>query len=274
MIKTIIDFLKSKFFWINILCAFAFAVLLGFLTLSFLKNYTHHGESVEVPVLLGLYESEAETILKKNDLIMEIVDSVYVRNEKPGAILEQTPKAGSKVKFGRIIYLTINAKSKRQIIMPDIKNVSKRQATYTLNSIGFSVGNIEVVPSEYADLVLDIKYQGRSVAVGEQLPDGAVVSIVVGENGSGYSGETVFVPILTGLTQSEAESKIAANNLIFGIVEYDVNPVNDADREKFMVYRQMPEPGERVIPGKRIDIWVSKDSNKIQNKKNEDDDFF
>ena len=267
-------FFKSRFFLVNIIIAVAVIIFLCVSTLMFLKSYTRHGEFVITPDLKGLYESEAETILKHNRLQMEIVDSVYLRGEKPGAIIEQTPKANSKVKQGRFVYLTINAKMKKHIAIPNVLNVSKRQATYTLNSLGFAVGNIEIVPSEYADLVLDIKYQGRTVEAGEQLPDGAVLSLVVGENGSEYDGEMIFVPILTGLSQSSAETKIVANELIVGIVDYDVTPANDADKALFMVYKQTPEPGERVIPGKRIDIWMSKDIRKIQARRDMEDDFF
>jgi len=35
------------------------------------------------------------------------VDSIYQRNAVPGAIIDQTPKAGNKVKQGRSIYITI-----------------------------------------------------------------------------------------------------------------------------------------------------------------------
>ena len=268
------NFLKSRFLWVNVIVAIVVMIALSILILTFLKYYTRHGEYLEMPDLKGLYESEAETILKQNKLQMEIIDSVYLRNEKAGIIVEQTPKASSKIKSGRTIYVTVNAKSKKQIIVPNILNVSKRQAVSTLNSLGFVVGEVDVVPSEYADLVLDIKYKGHSVEVGEQLPDGAVLSLVIGENGANYDGTMAFVPILTGMSQSDAERKITANELIVGIVSYDVNPANEADKAQYMVYRQSPEPGESVVPGKRIDIWLSKDTKKSQARKEYEDEFF
>jgi len=268
------NILKSKYLWVNIIIAIAVVFLLCILILTFLKFYTRHGEFVITPDLKGLYENEAEPILKQNRLKMEVVDSVYLRGEKPGMIVEQTPKANSKIKSGRVVYLTINAKAKKQIVVPNVLNVSKRQALSTLNSLGFVVGNVDVVPSEYADLVLDIKYKGRSVEVGEQLPDGAVLSLTVGENGSNYEGIMAFVPILTGLSQSDAERKIVANELIVGIISYDINPANDAEKAQYMVYRQSPDPGERVVPGKRVDIWLSKDTKKAQAQKEYEDEFF
>jgi len=268
------NILKSRYLWLNVIVAIVVVIMLGILTLTFLKYYTRHGEFVITPDLKGLYEKEAETILKQNMLRMEIVDSVYLRGEKPGIIVEQTPKAGGKVKSGRVVYLTINAMAKKQVVVPSILNVSRRQAESTLKSLGFVIGNVEVVPSEYGDLVIEIKYKGRTVEVGEQLPDGAVLSLTVGEDGSKYEGSMAFVPILTGLSQGAAESKILANELIVGIISYDVNPANDADKAQYMVYRQSPDPGERVVPGKRIDIWLSKDPKKGQAQKGYEDDFF
>ena len=263
---------KSKVLWINIIVVVAVVIMLGISTLTFLKYYTRHGEFVITPELKGLYEDEAESILKQNMLRMEIVDSVYLRNEKPGIIVEQTPKAGGKVKSGRVVYLTINAKAKKQVVVPNVLNVSRRQAESTLKSLGFTIGNIEIVPSEYADLVLEIKYKGQSVEMGEQLPDGAVLSLKVGENGENYEGSMAFVPILIGLSQSTAENKIEANELIVGIISYDVPPANDAEKTQYMVYRQSPDPGERVVPETRVHIWLSKDAKKGQAQ--QQDDFF
>jgi len=263
------NILKSKILWINIIVAIVTVVMLGILTLTFLKYYTRHGEFVITPELKGLYEDEAESILKQNALRMEIVDSVYLRNEKPGIIVEQTPKAGGKVKSGRVIYLTINAKSKKQVIVPNVLKVSKRQAESTLKSLGFVIGNVEIVPSEFPDEVLEIKYKGRTIEVGERLPDGAVLSLKVGENAA-YEGSMAFVPILIGLSRDAAVMKIAANELSLGDINFDIPPANDG--EKYMVFRQSPEAGERVVPDTRIHIWLSKDAKKSQAQ--QQDDFF
>ncbi|MDR2684503.1 MAG: PASTA domain-containing protein, partial [Prevotellaceae bacterium] len=240
-----------------------------------LKGYTRHGEFVEVPDLKGLYEHEAEVLLLDNNLKYEVIDSVYLRNGNAGAIVEQTPKAGSKVKFERIIYLTINAKAKKQVALPNIiKNVSKRQAVSMLEMFGFKIGDVEVVPSENGDEVLEVKYQGHYIAVGEQLPDGAALSLVVGDNSD--SGEITVIPILTGLNTDEAEAKIRANNLIFGYAEYDAGDIKESDKPLFKVYRQEPSAGEQVNFGKRVNIWLSKDTKKIQQaeQQQQHDEFF
>lgn len=275
MVKKIVDLIKSKFLWVNILVAIFSVVILISVVLFALKIYTNHGEAIKVPNLVGLYENEAEEAIKHTGLTFEIIDSVYTRDAKPGIIVEQTPNQGLSVKDGRVVYLTINAKQKRAITIPNLINVSQRQATYTLTSLGFNIGNVEIIPSEYTDLVLDIKYNGVSLKEGDKVPDGATLSLSVGRSDSVYNGEMVIVPSLIGLSINEAEKIIANNNLVVGYVGFD-NPQPATDKEKlsYKIYRQMPPVTEQVVPGKRVDLWLSKDPQKLQQSNKKDDDFF
>ncbi|MDO4726587.1 MAG: PASTA domain-containing protein [Porphyromonadaceae bacterium] len=275
MVKKIVDLIKSKFLWVNILVAIFSVVILVSVVLFALKIYTNHGEAIKVPNLVGLYENEAEEAIKHTGLTFEIIDSVYTRDAKPGIIVEQTPNQGLSVKDGRVVYLTINAKQKRAITIPNLINVSQRQATYTLTSLGFNIGNVEIIPSEYTDLVLDIKYNGVSLKEGDKVPDGATLSLSVGRSDSVYNGEMVIVPSLIGLSINEAEKIIANNNLVVGYIGFD-NPQPSTDKEKlsYKIYRQMPPVTEQVVPGKRVDLWLSKDPQKLQQSNKKDDDFF
>jgi len=268
--KKIIELLKSKLLWFNIIAVILILIVLFFAMLMFLKFYTNHGESIKVPNLIGLYENEAVEVIKKEKLQVEIIDSVFLRNSKSGVIVEQTPKQGSNVKHGRIIYLTINAKSKRTLILPNLVNVSQRQATNTLTAMGFGV-NVKIVPSEYSDVVLEITQNGRTLNAGDKLQDGAVLTLTVGKNND-YDGEMIFVPSLTGLSFKDAENAILTNHLVIGYTGFDVQPKDDNDKLLYKVYKQSPSPNESVIPGKRIDIWLSKDARKIQQR--QEDDFF
>lgn len=277
MKKKIVAILKNKFIWINVGLAIVAALVLMYLAMLLMKVYTHHGEAVEVPEFLGLYVNEAESLADKSDLRIEVIDSVFLRDKKPGSIVEQTPKSGLKVKKDRVIYITINSFSKRQIALPNLLNVSERQATYTLKSLGFEIGRVEIMPSEYADLVLDVKHNGTSLKPGEKVPDGAVISLVVGKNDSTYQGEMRIVPTLQGMNRIDAVAAIEAQGFIVGFVGFDGRESANTDDLSFKVYRQNPIAGSTVIPGKRIDIWLTKDPEKINAQSQsayEEDDFF
>ena len=56
--------------------------------------------------------------------------------------MEQTPRAGAKVKVGRKIYVTVNKSEYRLVRIPSLKDKTKRQAESTLKAIGFKIGEI------------------------------------------------------------------------------------------------------------------------------------
>ena len=273
-LPTVFNFLKSKFFWINVGVAILSVIVLTIIVLFSLKFFTKHGEQVAVPDVTGLYVEEADVLLKKQDLSYQVVDSVYVRDKLQGEILEQIPRAESNVKTGRTIYLTINSKSDKMIILPQIQNVSYRQARATLEAIGFVVSNIEYKPSEFPDLVMGIRVGQTPVRAGDRLRAGASVVLIVG---SQTQGETAVAPDLIGFTQSAAEQLILQNNFVVGSVDFDVPPTNEADKANYFVYRQSPEPTTSYELGRRINIWLTKDADKMSGKSSKEtteEDFF
>ena len=273
-LPTVFNFLKSKFFWINVGVAILSVIVLTIIVLFSLKFFTKHGEQVAVPDVTGLYVEEADVLLRKQDLSYQVVDSVYVRDKLQGEILEQIPRAESNVKTGRIVYLTINSKSDKMIILPQVQNVSYRQARATLEAIGFVVSNIEYKPSEFPDLVMGIRVGQTPVRAGDRLRAGASVVLIVG---SQTQGETAVAPDLIGFTQSVAEQLILQNNFVVGSVDFDVPPTNEADKANYFIYRQSPEPTTSYELGRRINIWLTKDADKMSEKSSKEtteEDFF
>lgn len=273
-LQTVFNFLKSKFFWMHVGVAILSVIVIVLIVLFSLKFFTKHGEQVAVPDVTGLYLEEADVLLKKQDLSYQVIDSVYVRDKLQGEILEQIPRAESNVKTGRIIYLTINSKSDKMIILPQVQNVSYRQARATLEAIGFVVSNIEYKPSEFPDLVMGIRVGQTPVRAGDRLRAGASVVLIVG---SQTQGETAVAPDLIGFTQSAAEQLILQNNFVVGSVDFDVPPTNEADKANFFVYRQSPEPTTSYELGRRINIWLTKDADKMSEKSSKEtteEDFF
>ncbi len=163
----------------NLLIIIGCGILLILLALLFLGVYTRHGQNVAVPVLEGLQVNEANTILHAQGLKAEVVDSIYRRDAVPGAILDQTPKAGNKVKEGRSIYITIYSRTPQQVSVPGLVDYSTRQASALLNSLGFTQLSTEEIPAEYAGLVVAVKYRGKTLTPDEKVPAGSPLTLVV-----------------------------------------------------------------------------------------------
>lgn len=179
-LKNLFSFSKKKFFWINILLMVAVVCLLIFAVLKGLDVYTQHGLSVTVPNVKGIMESEVANILRNEGLEYQIVDSSYDKKILPGSVVDQNPGAGFKVKRGRVIYLTINSLSTPLRAVPDVAdNSSLRQAQAKLLAAGFKLAE-EIYISGEKDWVYGIKYKGNELRIGEKVPVGSTLTLLVG----------------------------------------------------------------------------------------------
>ena len=85
-------------------------VALGYIALLFIDVFTSHGQQVQVPDVRNMPLEKAIEILDDAGLRWEISDSTtFYENYKPGAVIDQDPKAKSYIKKIRIIYLSVNA---------------------------------------------------------------------------------------------------------------------------------------------------------------------
>lgn len=180
---TISDFkkkIKAPIVWGNLLAMMLVIVAICFALWFGLASYTRHGEKIEVPEVTGLLLSNGSYTLEEMGLMAIIVDSGYNRSLPPGIILEQNPTAGSYVKSGREIYLTVNASSSPLLTLPDIAdNCSKREAEARLTGLGFKLGPTEYVAGDQ-DWVISVKCRGRVVVHGDKIPSEAPLTLVVG----------------------------------------------------------------------------------------------
>jgi beta-lactam-binding protein with PASTA domain len=243
----------------NLLIAAGVVVILGWGVLICLDFYTHHGEAEIVPDLRGSYIEEAEILLKKQGLTVQVIDSVYVPNRKLGTIIEQIPVANSTLKRNRPVYVVINSRQVHQVVMPDLINLSYRQADAMLQSIGVNVRNVEYAPSEYKDLVIGVKYHERIIAAGTRVSEGSSVILIVG---NGMGTVTGSVPTLKGMPLDDATQIVLKDSFVIGSMQYDVPPTSSNEKQYF-IYRQHPAGGSQAPVGSRIDIYLTRDKARL-----------
>ena len=175
---------KHMSFWkvllLNLALMGVVVALLLWLLSSFLSSYTHHDERVEVPELAGVPGDEAIYYLESIGLNAQVLDSVY-SDARPGAVVEQNPVAGLPVKKGRVIYLTVNAKTQRMVKLANVLEWSSRQALSKLREQGFIVDSVRQVPHEFDDLVVGVNASGGAELVsGSEYPYRTHVVVRVG----------------------------------------------------------------------------------------------
>ena len=183
-IKEFFSFKTNKYFWVNILVMIVAVVLIVFGVMKWLDVYTRHGEAVVVPDVKGMTVDEASKMFRNHGLVCVVSDSTYVKNKAAGIVLDANPGAGQKVKEGRTIYLTINTLSIPLRAVPDVAdNSSLRQAEARILASGFKLAEIQYIPGE-KDWVYGVKYKGRQLSIGEKVPTGAVLTLMVGDGGA------------------------------------------------------------------------------------------
>ena len=270
--KNLFQFIFSKTFLINLGIAVALFVVLGCVVLRLFGVYTSHGEEVTVPNVRNMQADEANLLLTKDEVEVEIIDSIFVLGKKPGIILEQNPAPEAKIKKGRKIYVVINSLTKKKVHFPEIKEYPFRQAQSILENIGLKVGSIEYVPSEFKNLVLYAKVDGKYVDTGAEFTIGTNIVLVVGQ---GLSDEKIYLPSFRRMTLEEARRKSFELMVNIGAVRYDTPPANADDAQRYFVYRQSPIAGTEVQLGKYIDLWFTKDDAQLDTPEeiNTSDDY-
>lgn len=218
-----------KYFGISLLIV----ILVAWGVLASLKIYTHHDESVDVPNYLGLTMNEINQLESSNDLEFVVVDSVYDATKTKGSVISQDPMPKSHVKANRKIYITLIASMPEQVSMPDLVDLSLRQATAILQTYGLRLGGISQVPDIANNAVLRQLYHGRSIEKGKQIPKGATIDLVVG---AGFGGDKIQVPFLIGKTREDAMMEIRRFSLNKGTESFE----QGADSSNARVYQQDP----------------------------------
>lgn len=181
---SIIVFLKKHPIIAHLLYIIITGIVILWGTMVWLGWWTGHGVYREVPDVKGLSYENALDVLAEADLLAVLSDSIFNNEAQPGLVMEQMPKGNSTVKPGRAVYLTINAYSPRAVTIPNLTDMSLRQAQSIIEGLGIKNIRVVEVPSEYKDLVLNVKYNGLPISGGTRIPVSAILTIEVGE---GYS---------------------------------------------------------------------------------------
>lgn len=174
-------FLFSKTFLIQIGLAIVVLVLIVFGVLKWLDITTNHDEFVTVPDLSKMSLRMAKETAEGALLRVEVTDSAEYDPDIPRfAIIKQEPKAGSKVKENRKIYVRINPSGYRKITIPQLNQLTKRNAQAILEAIGLKVGEIEYVDDIGKDMVLGALYKGDTIYAGDKLPKTTTIDLICG----------------------------------------------------------------------------------------------
>ncbi len=173
-------FLFSKKFLRHFLIAIGITLLLVWIVLQSLAWYTKHNDYIIVPDYRGLYFSEVQVNPDYSNYQFKVIDSIFDFNKPKGTILSQDPFPGAKVKKNRMIYLTVTSMVPEKTTMPELRDLTLRQAQSMLESAGLKLGRLSYIKSFDEDAVQNQFFKGRVIKAGTEIDKGSVINLTVG----------------------------------------------------------------------------------------------
>jgi beta-lactam-binding protein with PASTA domain len=184
----LINFLKSKVFFTQLIIAIIGLIAMFFVLDKWLNITTHHNQKIEVPDLKKMSLVKVKHTLNEIDLKLMVQDSAsYNPNYPKNSVIDQSPEAGDFVKENRKIYLTLNPSGYKSIPIPDLYGKTKRQASAHLLALGFRISKNEIQVSDIAkDVVRGLKFNGKELKPGKKIPKNSIITLKLGDGkGSG-----------------------------------------------------------------------------------------
>lgn len=238
----------------NVLCACLAILALVYISNFLLKVGTRHGQEIEVPDFANMSVADARHVAAESGIRVDVTDSVYVRKMGRGLVFAQFPKAGSRVKRGREIKLTINSVLPKKVTMPDLVGFSMRQAKAELMAKGLVLGRLRYTEDMATNNVLRQLYRGRDIKAGKSVDSGSEIDLVVGLG----SDNQTYIPDVSGMKYMRAVDALHDNSLNVARLRFDRNVRTYSDSLDAVVYKQAPAAGDMpVLIGSEITLYLS-----------------
>ncbi|MEZ4920498.1 MAG: PASTA domain-containing protein [Saprospiraceae bacterium] len=231
------------------------------MTFWWLKCYTNHGESVQVPSYVGMNVAEAAKKARNRNFRVALADSVYMPGKAPGQVVSQDPDAESRVKEGRTIYFTITKSNPDIVKLPDLRGGDDYELySRKCSRLGLKPRIVARIPDPKSEpnTIVDVIHRGdtitRDIRYGYTLAMGATVDFVVTEQ----IALEVEIPDCICQTYGAAKFLLSTSNLSVGSVIKDGTVI---DEETAYVWRQTPafKPGEMMRVGEQVDLYLTQE---------------
>jgi eukaryotic-like serine/threonine-protein kinase len=208
--------------------------------------YTRQGDDTQVPNVIELSQQAAEARIKEANLGVVIGGEEYDSRRPKGTVINQTPDAGSKVKTGRKVMLTLS-KGSASAIVPSMAGYTLREARMLLEKEGLEPGSIVWYTD---DSKPDGVIIGSIPVAGTVMRLNAQVQLLVNRVESEMA---VVVPNFVGMDLEKARVLAEENYLQIG----DINYATDNDLLPETVMSQSLGVGQNVKKWSTINLTIS-----------------
>ena len=206
----------------------------------------HDKKVVTVPAVIGKDITSAEKILADDGLTLGKVNEQFNETVKQGIVVNQIPGAGSQVKEGRPINLSVS-KGREMVTVPYVIGQNLRSARLTLKNAGLEVGELTY---QFNDSFGQDTVSGQQISSGRYVPYNTKVNLTVSKG----SENQVMVPLILGKNFDEAKIILEESGLVIGEITYK-------PQETYLpntVIEQHPGPNELAKKGDIVNVVISK----------------
>jgi len=242
------DFLKkilsNKWFYFILGAGAVLAALIGVLVnFIIMPEYTNFNEGVTVPDVTKISLDDAQVLLTDYGLRYEVLDRRANATYPANFIIDQSPQPLQLVKPNRKVYLTVNTEVRPKAVVPNVVDLSFRNARIQLENYGFTLGTTSYESSRFRNTVLR-----QSLAPGDTVDRGAAVNLVISD---GLGDRIVTVPDITGQKLSQAQQDVRQAGLRVGEIRYQPS------REEANTVLSFSPNAETLTEGTELTLIVS-----------------
>ncbi len=234
--------IKLYIFLLSLLIAGAVGILV--IDMLLMPTYTSHNKGVTVPDVTRITLNEAEELLHKTGLRYEVAHRRANSTFPANYVLDQQPAAANIVKPNRKIYLTVNTEVKPTVEVPNVTNLSLRNAEIQLENYGLEVGIITYESSRFRNVILR-----QSIPQGTVVDKGATIDLVVSD---GLGDKIVQIPEIIGLSLPQAQQKLREVGLRVG--EINFRPIRDIEPNTVLEFSPKVE---EIVEGQILNLIIS-----------------
>lgn len=226
-----------------------------------LRWYTHHGEKLMLSDFTGKKVAMATQQAKSQSFRIVVADSVFLVDREGGIIIDQNPVKGAKVKQNRKIYVTVTKFTPDKIKVSQIPELygkdyerkkKELENSFEINStiLGFEFDR--GAPGQ----ILKVIHNDEEIITSEfrkddvEINKGGTLQFILSKN----IGGAIVMPDLICRTYTEASFYVENLNLVIGEVTKDGLL---EDQEGAFIYDQFPQPGNNILTGDTIQLFLS-----------------
>ena len=240
---------KRRWILIPFILLFGGALFLFLLDAVIMPFYVKSSSIAVVPNVVGMKSQAALDKLTEAGYEPTEYERRFDDKVAEGVVIRQSPEPGEETKPGRVVYLVVSG-GKEMAVVPDLMGKSLRDAKMQLLKSNLSIGEISF---GYSEVAANGTIFQQAPTPGSKINTATKVNVVVSQ-GPLYG--RVPVPSLKGLTLSETIAKLNDNKLTLGNVTWETRP----DGTPNTVIEQYPSPGDLIIEGSTVDVFVIRET--------------